>query len=54
MPEYPAASETVKDTVGFTLAGMLQEIVFVLVPSEVSPVYVVIVNTTFTDVPVVF
>lgn len=54
MPEYPASSETDNDTVGFTLEGMPQEIVFVFDPMEVLPLYVVIVNTTDTDVPVVF
>ena len=54
MPEYPAASDTASDTVGFTLEGILHEMVFVLVPMDVLPVYVVIVKVTFTDVPVVF
>jgi hypothetical protein len=40
--------------VGFTLAGMPQVIVFVFVPMDVSPVYVVIVNVIVTDVPVTF
>ena len=54
MPEYPAASDTASDTVGFTLDGILHEMVFVPDPMEVSPLYVVMVNVIFTDVPVVF
>ena len=51
---YPAASDTDNETVGFTLAGMLQEMVFVFEPMLVLPLYVVIVKTIETLVPVVF
>ena len=39
---------------GFTLDGMEQVIVFVLEPTLVLPLYVVIVSVTETEVPVVF
>ena len=54
MAAYPSESDTDNDTEGFTLAGMLHVIVFVFVPMLVSPVNVVIVNTTLTDAPVAF
>jgi hypothetical protein len=50
----PEASDKANETVGFTLAGIPQEIVLVFEPMLVSPVYVVIVKTTLTVVPVVF
>ena len=34
---YPASSDRFIDTVGFTLAGMLQVIVYELDPTDVSP-----------------
>ena len=52
--EYPAASETVMDTVGFTLDGILHVIFFSFEPRLVPPLYVVIVRVTDTEVPVVF
>lgn len=52
---YPFGSETDIDTVGFTLDGILQVIVFVaLEHTFVSPLYVVIVSLTVTLVPVLF
>jgi hypothetical protein len=52
--KYPSESAKVSETVGFTLEGIPQVMVFVFEPMLVSPVYVVIVNTMLTDVPVVF
>ena len=51
---YPASSDRFIDTVGFTLAGMLQVTVYELEPTDVSPEYVVIVRVIETDDPVVF
>ena len=42
------------ETVGFTLSGIAQLIVFVFEPMLVLPLYVVIVRFTETVVPVVF
>ena len=54
MEEYPRESDTESETVGFTDAGIAQDMVFVFVPMLVSPVNVSMVNTTLTLVPVVF
>lgn len=51
---YPSESETDSETVGFTLEGIAQVMVFVFVPIEVLPVNVSMVKTTLTLVPVVF
>ena len=51
---YPSESETDNETVGFTLDGIAQVMVFVFVPIEVLPVNVSMVKTTLTLVPVVF
>lgn len=47
-------SETARETVGFTLDGMEQVMVFVFDPMLVLPEYVVTVNVTETEDPVVF
>ena len=54
MSSMPVVSSRVKVQEGFTLAGIVQLMVLVLEPMLVSPLYVVIVNTTETEVPVVF
>ena len=51
MVEYVVSSDTAIETVGFTLAGMLHDIVFVFEPIDESPEYVVIVNVTLTLAP---
>ena len=54
MSAYPLGSDTATETEGFTLAGMEQVIVIVFDPMLVLPLYVVMVNVTETEDPVVF
>ena len=54
MLAYPIASVTDREQEGFTLAGIVQAIVFVAPPISVFPLYVMIVKTTETFMPDVF